>query len=294
MKTNSLIILLAFLLNVHASGQKVDLQGNRGARGIMPENTIEGMLRALDLGVTTLVMSVVITRDKQVVLSQEPYFNHEFSLRPDGKPISLKEQKDLNIYKMDYAEVSKFDIGSKIHPRFPAQQKYRAHKPLLSETVDAVEAYAKKRKLKKPAYSIEIKTIPKGDKEFHPEPDEFADLVMNVVNEQKIAKRATLQSFDTRVLQYLHSAYPKIRTGLLVDEKVDFEASLAELGFTPAVYSPYHVLVGKGLIDRCHKAGVKVIPWTVNSAKDMAYLLGLGVDGLVTDYPNLYATLDGR
>ena len=283
-----LVISIAFFAWGQVAAQKFDLQGNRGARGIVPENTIEGMIRALDLGVTTLTMNVVITKDKKVVLSQEPYFNYEFSLRPDGKPITLKDQKNYNIYKMDYEEVKKFDVGTKVHSRFPYQQKIAAYKPLLEETITAVEAYAKKKRLRKPNYSIEIKTIPNGDNEFHPEPAEFVELLVEVVNKKKIANRLTIQSFDIRPLQYLHQVYPKAKTGLLVDEKIDFEVNIAELGFKPTVYGPYAVLVGKGLVDRCHEAGVKIIPWTVNSVKDMKYLIGLGVDGVVTDYPNIY------
>lgn len=271
-----------------AYGQKFDLQGNRGARGIMPENTVRGMLRALDLGATTITMNTVITKDKKVILSQEPYFNHEYSLKPNGEPISLKEQKSYNIYKMDYADVQKFDVGSKVHSRFPYQEKYAAYKPLLEETIDSVEKYVKEKKLPKPNYSIETKTIPNGDNEFQPEPAEFVELIMEVVNGKKLAKRVTIQSFDMRTLQYLHEHYPKVKTALFIDEKIDFEVNVSDLGFKPTIYSPYSVLVGKGLVDRCHEAGVKIIPWTVNSAKDMKYLIGLGVDGVVTDYPNLY------
>lgn len=280
--------MLLSCCTVAALAQKFDIQGNRGARGIMPENTIPGMIRALDLGATTLNMNVVISKDKKVVLSQEPYFNHEISLKPDGKPISLKEQKNYNIYKMDYEEVRKFDVGSKVHSRFPYQEKFPARKPLLEETLDSVEAYVKREKLPKPDYSIETKLIPKGDGEFQPEPAEFVELVMEVVNRKKLAKRVTIQSFDVRTLQYLHEKYPKVKTALLIDEKIDFEVNLAQLGFKPTVYGPYAVLVGKGLVDRCHEAGVKIVPWTVNSEKDMKYLIGLGVDGVVTDYPNLY------
>jgi len=284
------IILTAaiFITTLQSIAQKFDLQGNRGARGIMPENTIPGMLRALDLGVNTLNMNAVISKDKQVVLSQEPYFNFEISTAPDGKPITLKNQKNYNIYKMDYAEIRKFDVGSKVHSRFPYQEKIETYKPLLEETIDSVENYVKRRKLPKPNYSIETKTIPKGDNEFHPEPAEFVDLIMEIVIRKKLTKRVTIQSFDVRTLQYLHENYPKIKTALLIDEKIDFEVNIADLGFKPTVYSPYSVLVGKGLVERCHEAGVKIIPWTVNSIKDMKYLIGLGVDGVVTDYPNIY------
>jgi glycerophosphoryl diester phosphodiesterase len=287
MKYYSLLISVIFFA-VTARAQKFDLQGNRGARGIMPENTIPGMLRALDLGVTTLTMNAVISKDKKVVLSQEPYFNHEFSLKPDGKPITLKEQKNFNIYKMNYADIMKFDVGKKVHSRFPYQEKFAAYKPLLEEAIDAIEAHVKSNKLRKPEYSIETKLIPKGDNEFHPEPAEFIELIMEIVNRKKLAKRVTIQSLDIRTLQYVHEYYPNLKISLMIDEKVDFEKNIEQLGFKPTVYSPYYVLVGKGLVDRCHQAGIKIIPWTVNTTKDMKLLIGLGVDGLITDYPNVY------
>ncbi|WP_353905849.1 glycerophosphodiester phosphodiesterase family protein [Pedobacter sp.] len=285
-------ILLALTLPFAANAQSFDKQGSRGARGLMPENTIGGMLRALDLGVTTLGMNVVISKDNQVVLSHEPYFNNEISLTPAGKPIPLKDERSFNMYKMDYAEIKKFDVGSKLHSRFPGQQKYKAYKPLLSEVIDSVEAYVKLHKLPKPNYGIEIKTVRKGDLEFHPEPGEFTQLVMDVVEKKKISKRTIIQAFDVRSLQYVHEKYPKMRTALMIDEKEDFENNIKDLGFTPTVYSPYSVLVGKGLVDRCHAAGIKIIPWTVNSPKEIQYMVGLGVDGIITDYPNLFSGVD--
>ena len=281
----SVIILLFF--QASAQKKKFDVQGKAGARGIMPENTIEGMLKALDLGVTTLEMDAVISKDKQVVLSQEPYFNNEISLLPNGKPISFKDQKNYNIYQMDYEQVKKFDVGSKIHARFPGQMKFKAYKPLLSETIDAVEAYVKEHRLAKPIYSIETKTIKNGDNEFHPEPAEFVELIMDVLNAKKIAKRVIVESFDMRTLQYLHEKYPKVKTSLLIDEKEPFEDYIEKLGFKPTIYSPYSVLVGKGLVDRCHEMGIKIIPWTVNTVKDLRYFISLGVDGVITDFPNL-------
>ena len=287
MKKNYLFIALA-VFSLSASAQKFDLQGHMGARGLMPENTVEGMIRALDLGVNTLNMDVVITKDRQPILSHEPYFNHEFSLTPEGKEITLKDQKSYNIFKMDYEQVKKFDVGSKVHNRFPGQQKYKAYKPLLAEVIDAAEAHAKATKRPKPYYNIETSLIRKGDVEFQPEPSEFVELIMAVVNEKKISKRVMIQSIDMRTLQYLHEHYPKMKTSLVIDEKVDFEQNIETLGFKPTVYSPYYVLVGKSLVERCHDMGVKIIPWTVNSLKDLNYLIGLGVDGVVTDFPNIY------
>ena len=292
MEKNLLLIALLTVSITSFSQKKFDVQGHRGARGIMPENTIPGMIKALDLGATTLEMDIVISKDKQAVVSQEPYFNHEFSLTPAGKPISLKDEKKYNIYKMDYAEVKKFDVGSKMHTRFPGQQKFKAYKPLLGELIDSVEAYVKANKLAKPDYNIETKLIRKGDGEFQPSPEEYVDIIMDIVKQKKLEKRVIIQSFDIRTLQYLHQKYPKMRTSLGIDEKEDFENYIKDLGFKPTIYSPYYVLVGKNLVDKCHAAGVKIIPWTVNSVKDIEYLMGLGVDGILTDYPNLMGQIN--
>src|SRR3954469_18024422 len=87
---------------------KFDKEGHRGCRGLMPENTIPAMIKALDLGVNTLEMDVVITADSQVLLSHDPYFNHELTTKPDGSYVTPEEEKDLNIFKMTYAETQRF------------------------------------------------------------------------------------------------------------------------------------------------------------------------------------------
>lgn len=286
MKKLVLIALLALAFQVRA--QKFMLIGHQGARGIMPENTIPGMIKALDLDVNVLNMGVVISKDGEVVLSHEPYFNNEISTRPDGKAISFKDEKKYNMFDMDYEEIRKFDVGMKLHNRFPGQMKMKVYKPLLAETIDSVEAYVKQNKLEKPIYNIETSLIRKGDGIFQPDASVFIEKIMEIVKEKKLSKRVIIQSLDMRTLQYLHEYFPSIKTSLMIDEKQDFEESIQALGFTPTYYSPYYVLVGKGLVDRCHAAGVKIIPWTVNTAKDMRYLINLGVDGLITDYPNQY------
>lgn len=292
MNKHFLITIFSFISLTAFAQQKFDVQGHRGARGIMPENTIEAMIKGLQLGVTTLEMDIVISKDKQAVVSQEPYFNHEFSLTPDGKEILFKDEKKYNIFQMNYEEVRKFDVGSKIHPRFPGQQKIKTYKPLLGELIDSVEAYVKANKLAKPDYNIETKLIRKGDGEFQPSPEEYVEIIMAIVKQKKLEKRVIIQSFDMRSLQYLHQKYPKMRTSLGIDEKEDFENNIKDLGFSPTIYSPYSVLVGKGLVDKCDAAGIKIIPWTVNSIKDLKYLMSLGVDGVITDYPNLMGQLD--
>ena len=156
------IVLLLFTScspKMNSITKPFDLQGHRGSRGLMPENTIPAMLKAVDLGVTTLEMDAVITKDKQVILSHEPFFNHEITTKPIGSFVTEAEEKSLNIYGMTYAETQTFDVGLKAHPKFSRQQKMRATKPLLSAVIDNVEAYCKSKNLRLPFYNIETKFV---------------------------------------------------------------------------------------------------------------------------------------
>jgi glycerophosphoryl diester phosphodiesterase len=270
-----------------------DRQGHRGARGLMPENTIPAMLKAVDEGVTTLEMDVVITMDSQVVLSHEPFMNAEIALKPDGSSIASADARTHNIYKMNYEEVAKYDVGSKPHPRFPQQQKAKVHKPLLTDVIAAVEAYTVKNKLPQVQYNIETKCNQATDNIFHPEPPRFVDLLVAVVKQNKIAGKTTIQSFDIRSLQYLHAAYPQIQSALLIeeDDSTTFEKQLVALGFQPTVYSPFYSHVTPQLVKDCRSKKIKLIPWTVNDLQKMQALKNLGVDGIISDYPNLFKEL---
>jgi len=269
-----------------------DTQGHRGSRGLMPENTIPAMLKAIDLGVTTLELDAVVSKDKEVVVSHEPFFNHEISLKPDGSPITAAEERSLNIYQMTYDEVKGYDVGTKPNPKFPDQQKFRVSKPLLRDLLDSTEAYAR-QKGRTLFYNIETKSAPRGDGSYHPAPAEFVDLLIGVVKSKGLEDRVIIQSFDFRTLQYLHDRYPAIKTAVLIEDNNSrsFEDQLKSLGFTPTIYSPHHSLVTPALIQKCREKGIKVIPWTVNNLRQMQKLKELGVDGIISDYPNLFTQL---
>lgn len=267
-----------------------DKQGHRGCRGLMPENTIPAMQTALGLGVTTLEMDVVITKDKKVVLSHEPFFNHEISTKQDGSFIDEKEEKNYNIYQMTYDQVKAFDVGMKPHPRFPQQQKVKVVKPLLNDVIDSVNQYMITSRRPLPYYNIETKTQPATDNIFHPEPTEFVELLMTVIKEKGIEERVIIQSFDFRTLQYLHQKYPAIKTAMLIEDldKRSLEDQLKALGFIPTIYSPHYSLVNEELLKNCHQQNIKVVPWTVNDKATINELKKLDVDGIITDYPNLF------
>lgn len=268
---------------------KFDKQGHRGCRGLMPENTLPAMMKAVELGVTTLEMDVVITADKQVVLSHEPFFNHEITTKPDGGFVTEVEERSLNIYKMNYTELLKYDVGLKPHPRFAKQEKIPAIKPLLTDVITAVESKVEEKK-KKPFYNIETKCLPASDNIYHPQPAEIVELLMGVINEKGIVNRVIVQSFDFRTLQYLHQKYPSVKTAMLIEDtdKTSFEDNLVKLGFTATIYSPHFLLVTEELVKKCHDKKMKLIPWTVNDKSTIDSLRKIGVDGIITDYPNLF------
>jgi glycerophosphoryl diester phosphodiesterase len=267
-----------------------DKQGHRGCRGLMPENTVAGMLYALGTPITTLEMDVVITRDKKVVLSHEPFFNHEITTKPDGKYVTEAEEKNLNIHRMTYEEVKKYDVGMKPHPRFPKQQKIKAIKPLLADVIDSVKTDMMTRRRPFPYYNIETKCLPAGDGIFHPGPDEFVELLMAVIKEKNMEEQVIIQSFDFRTLKYLHQKYPHIKTAMLIedDDKRGLEEQLKALGYNPTIYSPHFSLVNETLLKKCHDKNIKVIPWTVNEKSKIEELKNMGVDGIITDYPDLF------
>jgi glycerophosphoryl diester phosphodiesterase len=257
----------------------------------MPENTIPAFLKALDLGVTTLELDVVVSKDRQVVVSHEPYFNAAFSIRPDGRPIDKKDQKGLILYQMDYAEIKRYDVGSNGNSAYPQQQKLKTYKPLLSEVIEQVEAYRIAKKLPSFQYNIEVKSDPSEYNKSQPEPAIFCDLVETVIQGALPIERVVIQSFDFAVLKHWKQQidagkYPKLRLSALVENLRSPEKNIDELGFKPDVYSPYYRLLSQDKIKRLHELGIKVIPWTVNQPNDMKRLKDWGVDGLITDYPD--------
>ncbi len=267
-----------------------DKQGHRGCRGLMPENTIPAMLNALGMGVTTLEMDIVFTKDGKAILSHEPFFNHEITTKPDGTFIEESAEKNFNIYEMTYEEVQQYDVGMKPHPRFPQQEKMKVAKPLLVDVFDSVKNYMMMARRPYPYFNIETKCLPVTDNLYHPDPGEFVELLMHIIKEKHMEDYVIIQSFDMRTLKYLHAYYPAIQTALLIEES-DTRAwmeQINKLGFHPNVYSPHFSLVSTLLIQHCKNYNTKVIPWTVNDKATISKLKRMGVDGIITDYPNLF------
>ncbi|HLZ16708.1 MAG TPA: glycerophosphodiester phosphodiesterase family protein, partial [Cyclobacteriaceae bacterium] len=278
---------------------KFDVQGHRGARGLMPENSVPAFLLALDSGVTTLEMDLAITKDRQVIVSHEPWMSAAYCLDPFGKEIKARDEKKFNIFLMTYEEVKLWDCGSKGNPDFPEQKRLKTAKPLLADVIVAAENHIKNFTKYEVDYNIEIKSEPEGDRKFHPRPDEFSDLAFNLIDQYLPWDRVVIQSFDLRVLTYWHKKHPEVKLALLIDNLNTISENLTALGFVPDIYSPDYKLLDKNEVNTLHsripsregKAGgkngqLRVIPWTVNDEKEMSELKAMGVDGIITDYPD--------
>lgn len=264
-----------------------DLQGHRGARGLLPENTIPGFIRALELDVDTLEMDVVINAEGHVVVSHEPWMSATICSHPDGRLVTEAEQLNLNIYKMDDAVLAGFDCGSRAHPAFPRQQALKASKPLLADVFVAVKQFEESSESPRARFSIEIKSRPEFDGLYHPPVADFAFALYQVIQEYGLLDRSAIQSFDPRALEAVHRIDPNIPTVWLISNESSLAENLAKLSFKPDVYSPDYRLVDQDLVQQLRERDILLIPWTVNEPQEMRQLAEWGVSGLITDYPDI-------
>lgn len=267
--------------------QSFDWQGHRGARGLLPENTVPAFLLALEYPqLTTLELDIAVTKDSQLIVSHEPWMSHHICSFPDGRAVTEADETELSIFQMTAEEVLQYDCGSRGNDRFPEQKSMKVHKPLLAEVVRAAEQRAKDRERALPKYNIEIKSRPEWDGLKSPDPATFARLLLQEVDDLGISDRTCIQSFDTRALEAVHRQDPDMMTAYLVESLDSLEQNLARLSYTPTIYSPYYMLVTGNMVREIHERGMQIIPWTVNETENMTALRDLGVDGIITDYPD--------
>ena len=268
-----------------------DVEAHRGGAGLMPENTIEAMLNGTKLGANTLELDLHITSDAQVIVAHDAHFNPGFTSKPDRTPLTEKEAQNLYFYHLTYAEISQYDTGVRLYPKFPDQQKLATHIPLVSALIDSVENYTTVHNLSPMHYNIEIKSNEALEQKGNvPDYKTFTDLAMAVLLSKNLGERLLVQCFDTRTLNYLHEKYPSVRVAFLVSNPKGLSRNLKLLDFTPEVYSPYFKLVKNKMIRNCHSKGIAVIPWTVDNEADIRKMIGLNVDGIISNYPNRVLT----
>lgn len=261
--------------------------GHRGTRGLMPENTIPAMEKGLEIGANTIEFDVHITKDDKVIVYHDASVNPSYTSLP-GKEITKANRKEYTFYQMPYEQIRRFDVG-KNKDGFPDQQQIDTSIPLLSALIDSVESFTQNNHMDPAYYLLEIKSGASTDGREQPAPGEYVTLLMDVLKPriESLGDRLIVQSFDMRPLQVIHNKYPDITLGFLTGNKnKGFDAQLDSLGFTPAFYNPYYKLVTPELLKACHGKGIKVVPWTVNEKEDIYQLTEMGVDGIITDFPN--------
>ena len=265
----------------------VDVQAHRGGAGLMPENTIEAMKHALDMGVNTLELDLQLSKDGLVVVSHDPYFHHRYAIRPDGSYVEKDDPKEY-IYTMPYSEVAKYDVGSRESEVWPGKACIKTVKPLANDLIDFVENYTKENGLSPVRYNIEIKSKDAaGEGQNWPTYDRFVTECCKFLHSKQLDDRLVVQSFDVRALNYMHEKYPEFILSYLVDANApDFDTYMGYLKFTPQWLSPHHTITDEALVQKCREKGIKLVPWTVDKPEDIKRILDLGVEAIISNYPD--------
>jgi len=267
----------ALLLPLMANA--IDVQGHRGTRGHLPENTLPAFSRAIAMGVDTLELDVGVTRDGVVVVHHDRRLNPDTARGPDGQWVKSPAP---TIYSLSFEELRRYDVGrirpgSEYASRFPQQQPVDGTRiPRLSDLFDATKS-------SKVRYNIEVKILPKyADETLPPEP--FARAVLAEVRKAGLEKRVTIQSFDFRIPKIVEREAPGVATAYLTEARgPSLEQVKAEGART---WSPDYRVLSKATVDEAHKLGMRVVVWTVNEPADIARMIDWGLDGIISDYPD--------
>jgi glycerophosphoryl diester phosphodiesterase len=260
---------------------QIDIQGHRGCRGLYPENSLPAFKKAIELGVNTLEIDVAITKDNEVVISHEPFMSRTICHNPLGTEIPRSMDMKYNLYQMTHQEIKQFDCGSKAHPSFPNQVKLKTYKPLLTELFALVKLMSSTVRI-----NIEIKSKPDYYGIYTPHPKVYVQIILKEINEHNMFSNVNLQSFDLAILEEIKKQAPKMKVALLIDEDEVIEVKLSQLSYRPEIISPYYKLLNNAMIKEYQSKGFLIIPWTVNTKKDMLQMLQWKVDGIITDYPD--------
>ena len=310
MQRLALILAAALLAPLHAA-QAFDLQGHRGARGLAPENTIAGFAKALAIGVHTLETDIAISRDGVLLISHDPSLNPDITRGPDGQFLAARGPV---IFHTPWAELQRYDVGrlkpgTRYAGQYPDQQPVDgARLPALAELF----ALVKRAGDPKLRLALETKINPLApDDTAAPEP--FARALVAAVRDAGLATRTSILSFDWRTLQTIQREAPEIPTVYLtarqrwLDNVGRGPATPWTAGFALAdhhgsvpkmiraaggkVWSSFHGDLDAAQVKEAQALGLQVLAWTVNDAPTMKRLLDMGVDGLITDRPDIAQTV---
>jgi glycerophosphoryl diester phosphodiesterase len=245
----------------------IQVHGHRGARAVLPENTMAAFEYAIDQGADAIEMDVVVTKDDVPVISHDPVLNPEICRSSGGNDV---------IRELIFAQLREWDCGSLVNPRFPNQKPVPgARLPALDEVLDLASRGGF-------LFNIEAKT---DRPELDPPPIHFAQLLLKSIDGRNLRPRVIVQSFDFRILIAMKQLAPDIRLAALYeDDRLGDFVSVARTAGTEII-APEKALVTPTQVTAAHQAGLQVIPWTANTPQQWDALIAAGVDGIITDDP---------
>ena len=297
-----------------AVSQALDIQGHRGARGLAPENTLPAFSRALSLGVTTLEMDSAVTKDGVVVVSHDPALNPDITRGPDGKWL---DQTGPAIWSLTYTELQRYDVG-RLNPANAYAKRWPQQRPVDGTRIPRladVFALVRKSGNETVRFNIETKISPLAPNETTT-PEDFARKLILAVRSAGMAERTAIQSFDWRTLQIVQKEAPEIATVYLTTVS-GFMDNIQAQGESPwtaghrvrdhggsvlrmikaaggAVWSPYKGDLTREAVKEAQALGLKVVVWTANEPADMRRVIEWGVDGVISDRPDLLRKTAGE
>jgi glycerophosphoryl diester phosphodiesterase len=287
-----------------------DAQGHRGARGLVPENTLAGFEHALSIGVSTLELDVVLSADGVPVVSHDTAPNPDITRDASGQWLNSRG-RPFNTLSLD--EIAAFDVG-RINPGSRYARDFASQRPNDGERIPTLATVFKRinaLKAHHTRFNIELKLDPNRPDES-PEPAEFVRAVLEVIQQHGMASRTTVQSFDWRVLQEVQRVAPDMPLSHLSAQRERFDTmsagvwthglKLADFEDAPSMvaaaggslWSPHFQDLNQPVLARARAMNLRVIPWTVNEIPDMGRLIDWGVDGIITDYPDRLRTVMQR
>lgn len=307
--TASVVALVAPEATVaHHNAARVEIQGHRGARGLLPESTLAGFEHALRLGVDILELDVGLSKDGVVVISHDAKLNPELTRDADGQWLAGERPA---LRSLTYAEIARYNVGqarpgSMVAKRFPDQAALK-HAPIPRlRDLFALTARAQASRVR---FNIELKIRP-GWPDVYAPPDVFADAVASVIESAAVEDRVTIQSFDWRALVAMKVRLPAVRLAALSTQQPwfdnirvghagaspwtagldvdDFNASVPHMVKTLGVdeWSPNWRDLNAENLKVARDLGLEVSVWTVNLRHQMGQVIELGVDSIITDYPD--------
>jgi glycerophosphoryl diester phosphodiesterase len=245
----------------------IQVHGHRGARAVLPENTIPAFEYAIDQGADAIEMDVAVTKDDVLVISHDPVLNPAICRSPGGSHV---------IRELTFEELRRWDCGSLVNPRYARQT------PVPGARIPSLDEVLRLAGRGQFLFNIELK-ISVNQPRYTPTPQRFAELVLQAVDRHKLRPRVIVQSFDFRPLRALKATGIRL-AALYEDEKLgDFVTVARNAG--AEIIAPEKGMVTPERVTAAHQASLQVIPWTANTPQDWDALAAAGVDGIITDDP---------